>query len=169
MSVAFGPSFGVLGGEFGNALLTRGTLRHAAVVPLPSFGEPRSALRARVELDGREVVVMVTHLAAWGSLNRATRVRQAECLAARARRDGSALLLVGDLNAPPGSPELAALLDGSSLRLTGPPEEATHPFLGHRIDYILAGPAWRVERAAVLHAGPSDHWPITAELVPLGT
>ena len=67
------------------------------------------------------------------------------------------------------SPELAALLDGSSLRLTGPPEEATHPLLGHRIDYILAGPAWRVERAAVLHAGPSDNWPITAELLPLGT
>lgn len=169
MAVAFGPSFGVLGGEFGNALLARGALREVAVMPLPSFGEPRSALRARVEVDGRELVVLVTHLAAWGGLNRATRVRQAECLAAGARAGGATLLLAGDLNAPPESPELAALLDGGALRPTGSLEEATHPLLGQRIDYILAGPGWRVERAAVLHDGPSDHWPITAELVPLGT
>jgi endonuclease/exonuclease/phosphatase family metal-dependent hydrolase len=169
MSVAFGASFGVLGGEFGNAILTRGTLREVEVVPLPSFGEPRSLLRARIEVEGRQLVFMVTHLAAWGALNRATRVRQAECLAARAGADGSGIVLTGDLNAAPRSPELAALLDAGALRMAGPPDEPTHPLLGHRIDYILVGPGWRVARAGVVRSGPSDHWPITAELTALGS
>ena len=169
MSAAFGSSFAVLGGEFGNAILTRGTLREVEVVPLPSFGEPRSLLRARVEVDGQELVVMVTHLAAWGSLNRATRVRQAECLAARAQADGLPVVLSGDLNAPPESDEIEALLDQSRLRMSGRPDEPTHPLLGQRIDYIFFGPEWRVGRASVLHVGPSDHWPITAELTELGS
>src|SRR5687767_9768946 len=162
MSAAFGSSFAVLGGEFGNAILTRGTLRDVEVVPLPSFGEPRSLLRARVDVDGQELVLMVTHLAAWGSLNRATRVRQAECLAARASADGAPLVLSGDLNAPPESDEIEALLAGSELRMSGSPQEPTHSLLGHRIDYIFFGPEWQVGRANVLHVGPSDHWPITA-------
>lgn len=169
MAAAFGPSFGVLGGEFGNAILTRGTLREAGVVPLPSFGEPRSVLRARLEVDGRELTVLVTHLAAWGRINRATRVRQAECLAARARGDGDLVVLSGDLNAPPGSDEIEALLHGSPLRQAGPADEPTHPLLGQRIDYIFTGPGWQVGRAGVLHVGPSDHWPVTAELTPLGS
>lgn len=169
MSVAFGSSFAVLGGEFGNAILTRGTLREVEVVPLPSFGEPRSLLRARVEVDGRELTLMVTHLAAWGSLNRATRVRQAECLAERARGDGVPLVLSGDLNAPPESDEIETLLDHSPLRMAGRPDEPTHPLLGQRIDYIFFGPEWQVGRANVLHVGPSDHWPITAELTGLGS
>ena len=169
MSVAFGSSFAVLGGEFGNAILTRGTLREVEVVPLPSFGEPRSLLRARIDVDGQELVLMVTHLAAWGSLNRTTRVRQAQCLAERARADGIPLVLSGDLNAPPESDEIEALLDHSPLRMSGSPDEPTHPLLGQRIDYIFFGPEWQVGRANVLHVGPSDHWPITAELTGLGS
>ena len=167
MAVAFGPSFATLGGEFGNAILTRGTLSDPRVVRLPSFGEPRSVLRARVSLDGREIDFLVTHLAAWGSLNRDIRVRQARCLTEHARAATRPLVLCGDLNATPGTPEIAALLAGDLVHLTGAPDEVTHPFLGQRIDYIVAGPGWRVGRTSVLHVGPSDHWPIVAELTPL--
>jgi len=55
-------------------------------------------------------------------------------------------------------------LDGRLLTLCGRAGEPTHPLLGQRIDYILAGPGWQVGPSAVVHAGPSDHWPITAEL-----
>jgi endonuclease/exonuclease/phosphatase family metal-dependent hydrolase len=169
MAVHFGPSFHALGGAFGNAVLVRGRVLSGEVLALPSFGEPRSLLRARIDVDGQELVLMVTHLAAWGSLNRATRVRQAQCLAERARGDGIPLVLSGDLNAPPESDEIEALLERSPLRMSGRPDEPTYPLLGQRIDYIFFGPEWRVGRANVLHVGPSDHWPITAELTGLGS
>jgi endonuclease/exonuclease/phosphatase family metal-dependent hydrolase len=164
MAVHFGPSFGVFGGEFGNAILSKGTMHDATVVRLPSFGEPRSLLRARVGVNGNELDVMVTHLAAWGSLNRKIRVRQAQCLVEHARSRGRRYVLCGDFNAPPGSAELEALLSASPMRMCGLASETTHPLLGQRIDYIFAGPGWEVGRAAVVHVGPSDHWPILAEL-----
>ena len=164
MTVAFGPSFGVLGGEFGNAILARGPLRDVELVPLPSFGEPRSLLRARVDVEGTDFEVMATHLAAWGGLNSRIRTTQAKCLAEQVRATGRRFVLCGDFNAPPASAELAALLHGTLMSLCGVAGDVTHPLLGQRIDYILAGPGWHVGPAAVVHAGPSDHWPITAEL-----
>lgn len=166
MTVAFGPSFRVLGGEFGNAILARGPLRDVELVPLPSLGEPRSLLRARVDVGGTDFEVMATHLAAWGGLNSRIRTSQAKCLAEHARAEGGRFVLCGDFNAPPASSELAALLHGALLTLCGRAGEVTHPLMGERIDYILAGPGWQVGPTQVVHAGPSDHWPITADLLP---
>jgi endonuclease/exonuclease/phosphatase family metal-dependent hydrolase len=169
MRVVFGPSFRVLGGEFGNAILSRAPLRDVELIPLPSFGEPRSLLRASVDVDGTDFEVMATHLAAWGGLNRRIRTKQAYCLSEHARAAGGRFVLCGDFNASPASAELAALLDGKLVTLCGLASEPTHPLLGQRIDYILAGPGWEVGSTAVVHAGPSDHWPITAELRPIAT
>jgi endonuclease/exonuclease/phosphatase family metal-dependent hydrolase len=167
MKVYFGGSFRSLGGELGNAILTGAEVRDAEVVPLPSLGEPRSLLRARLDVGGTELDVITTHLAAWGGLSRRIRTRQAHCLAERARAAGRRFVLCGDFNATPPSAELAALLGGDLMRLSGVATDATHPLLGQRIDYILAGPGWQVGGAAVLKIGPSDHWPITAELTPV--
>ncbi|HXT22088.1 MAG TPA: endonuclease/exonuclease/phosphatase family protein, partial [Thermoanaerobaculia bacterium] len=166
MTVHFGNSFTALGGEFGNAILTRGPVDDVEVVRLPSLGEPRSLLRARVAVAGTELDFMSTHLAAWGGLNRRIRSRQAYCLAERARRAGRRFILCGDFNATPDSHELAELLGGDLMRLSGVASETTHPMLGQRIDYILVGRGWTVDAAAVVRTGPSDHWPITAELTP---
>ncbi|HEV8240117.1 MAG TPA: endonuclease/exonuclease/phosphatase family protein [Thermoanaerobaculia bacterium] len=169
MTVTFGPSFRVLGGEFGNAILAHSPLRDVELVPLPSFGEPRSLLRATVDVDGTDFEIMATHLAAWGGLNRRIRTRQAYCLAEHARAAGRRFVLCGDFNAAPASAELAALLDGKLMSLCGLASEPTHPLLDQRIDYILAGPGWEIGSTAVVHAGPSDHWPITAELRPVSS
>lgn len=166
MTLHFGKSFGALGGEFGNAILTRGSLRDAEIVPLPTFGEPRSLLRATVEVEGNEFDFMVTHLAAWGGLNRRVRTRQAHCIVEQARAAGRRFVLCGDFNADPASAEIRALLTGDLLRLCGVASEPTFPLLRQRIDYILAGPGWEVGPAAVLRVGPSDHWPIVADLTP---
>ncbi len=172
MTMHFGPSFSAFGGEFGNAILTRGRLSDVEVVPLPSLGEPRSLLRARVEVDGADFDFMVTHLAAWGGLNRRIRTTQAQCLAEQARGNpqvgepGRRFVLSGDFNATPDSAELAALLNARLMTFCGLASEPTHPLLGQRIDYVLAGPGWEVGETAVVHTGPSDHWPIVAELTP---
>ena len=46
MNGYFGRSYRSLGGDFGNAILTRGEIVSAVVHPLPSVGEPRSVLEA---------------------------------------------------------------------------------------------------------------------------
>src|SRR5207244_1019071 len=52
MNGYYGVSYRSLGGDFGNALLTRGEIVSAVVHPLPSYGEPRSALESVVRIDG---------------------------------------------------------------------------------------------------------------------
>jgi endonuclease/exonuclease/phosphatase family metal-dependent hydrolase len=164
MQVSYGPSFHALGGEFGNAVLTRGHVVAARVVPLPSFGEPRSLLETTVELRGTRVLVYVTHLAAWGSANHRIRTRQVECLAAHLRATRRPFVLCGDLNAAPQAPELAGLETGGFAQLCGLASEPTHALLSRRLDYIYADPRFSVVDAVVLHTGPSDHWPIAATL-----
>jgi endonuclease/exonuclease/phosphatase family metal-dependent hydrolase len=170
MTVHFGKSFGtplgVGGAEFGNAILTRAALRDPEVVALPSFGEPRSMLRATVSVEGVEFDFMVTHLAAWGQLNRRVRGRQTGCLLEHARASTGRVVLCGDFNAHPDSSEMTALLSGGWAQLCGLPGQSTYPLLKQRIDYILAGPGWQVGKTAVIETGPSDHWPIVAELMP---
>jgi endonuclease/exonuclease/phosphatase family metal-dependent hydrolase len=165
LAAAFGPSYRALGGEFGNALLVRGEVLESATHPLPSVGEPRSLLRARVRVRGLELDVFVTHLAAWGGAARAVRARQLACLGAQLRSAERPFVLAGDLNAGPGAPEMAALLADEELaRSCGAPGEATYPLLDRRIDYILVDQHWRVLEAQVLRHGPSDHWPVVASL-----
>ncbi len=164
MNVFFGPSYGALGGEFGNAVLTRGRIVGTAVIDLPSIGEPRSLLRSTLEIDGAPLDFLVTHLAAWGRLGGRVRSLQVRCLREQIRRSSNAVVFCGDLNAVPGSPEIAELLGGDLVELAGLASESTVPFLRRRYDYVLADPGWRVVEARVLHEGPSDHWPVLVTL-----
>ncbi len=169
MQLVYGASFRALGGEFGNALLTRGRIAASRVVPLPSFGEPRSLLDTTVELDGARFEIFVTHLAAWGSFNRRIRARQVRCLGEHLRASPRPFVLCGDLNAVPGAADLDDLAQGGFAQLCGLASEPTHALLGRRLDYIYADPRFTVTEATVLRSGPSDHWPIAATLVWPGT
>jgi endonuclease/exonuclease/phosphatase family metal-dependent hydrolase len=83
-------------------------------------------------------------------------------------------VLLGDLNAEPGSAPLKALL--ATGWLDAVPAEAggtEHAFSGatdhHRIDHILTSKSWQVIDAKVSHYRPggrlpSDHWPVVATL-----
>lgn len=164
MSIVHGPSFRSLGGEFGNALLTRGEIVRWRVISLPSFGEPRSLLDTTVSLDGERLEIYVTHLASWGSFNRRIRARQVRCLGEHLRQGARPFVLCGDLNAVPGASALGALEDGGFAQLCGLASEPTHALLGRRLDYIYADPRFEVLDAQVLRAGPSDHWPVVATL-----
>src|SRR3954447_12934435 len=73
MNGYYGRSYRSLGGDFGNAILTRGQVVCAVVHPLPSIGEPRSVLEAVVRIDGATLNVYVARLTAWASLNAKSR------------------------------------------------------------------------------------------------
>jgi endonuclease/exonuclease/phosphatase family metal-dependent hydrolase len=165
MRAAFGRSYRFAGGDFGNAVLTRGQIVNADVKALPGTGEPRTLLETLVRVNGGTIQFYVTHTAAWASINESARGEQLQCINAHLRASGYPYILTGDLNAPPESGELRRFLDRNVMQFAGNPKEPTHKVMGQRLDYILTDPGWTVRNARVLDDGPSDHRPVIAELI----
>lgn len=164
MNLHFGRSTIMDGGEYGNAVLTRGEIKSAYVHPLPGSGEPRSLLQTDIALDGQEFTFFVTHLAAWGRLLRVARMRQIGELGDIIARGSLPHVLVGDFNVPPGADEIRNLLQHGHLRVIGDQRESTFPMTRQRLDYIFADARWEAVGTEVIRRGPSDHWAIVAEL-----
>jgi endonuclease/exonuclease/phosphatase family metal-dependent hydrolase len=165
LQLAFGKSCEINGGDYGNAVLTRGTIEATQVHPLPGAGEPRSLLEARLTIDGASFAFFATHLAAWGRLLRQARLEQVSRLGDITARAGSPHLLAGDFNVTPRAEELRALLAHGHLRMAGDVREATFPSTRQRLDYIFCDSAWETISTSVIRRGPSDHWPLVADLV----
>jgi endonuclease/exonuclease/phosphatase family metal-dependent hydrolase len=169
--------------QYGNALLSRLPLLVSDVHPLPGDGEPRVALRTMIELDGAALWVTTTHLTTAPPEQRAAQVAAIAALHTDAMATG---VVVGDLNARPDAPELAALREQftDAWELAGEREDRarwqfwhrdaglTHParLPRKRIDQVWVTPGIRVASARVLDgAGASDHLPLVVDLlVPSG-
>lgn len=164
LQVAFGRSCAMGGGNYGNAVLTRGEVKSTFTHPLPGSGEPRSLLQTEITLNGHDVAFYVTHLAAWGRLLRVARMRQVAELGDITARGSLPHVLVGDFNVPPGAEEIRTLLSHGHLHVIGDQRESTFPMTRQRLDYIFADPRWETIGTEVVRRGPSDHWPIVAEL-----
>jgi endonuclease/exonuclease/phosphatase family metal-dependent hydrolase len=164
MNVFFAPSFHETGGGFGNAILTRGEIVSAKVHALPVRGEPRSMIESVIRIDGATINVYVTHLSAWGKLAAHSRGEQLSCLAAHVRSSPHPYLLLGDFNAPPERDEIQAFRRLNAAQICGEDIGITIPSLRERIDYIWSDFGWRVVSTEVLKVGPSDHYPVVAQL-----
>lgn len=164
MAHVFGRSTVMDGGQYGNAVLTRGSIDSTHVHPLPGSGEPRSVLQADVSLDGTRFTFFVTHLAAWGRLLRIARMRQIAELGDIIARGSLPHVLVGDFNVPPAAEEITTLLAHGHLRVCGEQREVTFPMTRQRLDYVFCDPRWEYVGSDVIRRGPSDHWPITVDL-----
>jgi endonuclease/exonuclease/phosphatase family metal-dependent hydrolase len=160
----FGKSCAMDGGDYGNAVLTRGEIRSAFVYPLPGSGEPRSVSQVDVLLGEVSLTFFATHLAAWGRLLRNARMRQVAELGDITARGSWPHVLVGDFNVPPGAAEVNTLLTHGHLRICGDVREATFPMTRQRLDYIFVDPRWEILSSEVIRRGPSDHWAIIADL-----
>jgi endonuclease/exonuclease/phosphatase family metal-dependent hydrolase len=172
-------------GSYGNALLSRIGLRASWTVALPaapvasfvepagadhrlagiryadapaSVREPRCLLLA--DIDG--LTVGSTHFSHIGS---GERLLQAEATLA-AFVDASPALLLGDLNAPIESPELAPLAtwtDGFAAAAGDAARISTDT--GARIDHVLVRGASVATCRVLREAGDlSDHYPVVAEI-----
>jgi len=101
--------------RYGNALLTRHRVLDAAEIRLRPLADSRTALRTRLDIDGRVVDAYVTHLQ-WEQTpaGAAMRGEQLGDLLAwmTGQSDGIPVLLAGDFNASSEAPELAALGSG---------------------------------------------------------
>jgi endonuclease/exonuclease/phosphatase family metal-dependent hydrolase len=136
------------------------------IVTLCRFRHPASGLRfgvAGVHWDGASAV---------------SRLRSAEALLGWLR-DGLPWVVLGDLNATPDDPSVAALLQaGLKDALAGLPARGdgagTHHAWdgardGTRIDHVLVSRDWAVQASGIAHDRPggrlpSDHWPVWADL-----
>ena len=164
LKVVFGKSCAMDGGDYGNAILTRGEVKGSEVHPLPGSGEPRSLMRADIAINGSTMTFFVTHLAAWGRLLRVARIRQIEKLSDIVAGVKTPHVLVGDFNVPPGADEMRMLLSRGHFRACGEAGDVTFPMTRQRLDYILCDSSWQCLGSEIIRRGPSDHWPVVAEL-----
>jgi len=163
----FGPSFeygdGDNSGAFGNALLAKVpvTAVHQWRVFTPAAGydgsepsEPRSAIVARLLLDGISCWLGSTHFPRAESAARRIAAGKIQQLAARFDEPW---LICGDFNAPPAS----CFGEHAGLRVVPEPVQPTYPASDpcEAIDYCLSAAANTVS-ATVLRAQGSDHLPL---------
>ena len=127
---------------------------------LPGGLPGRGALMASYGTGADHLVLVLVHLA----LGRRARLRQMGFIADIAR-EYSNVIVMGDLNCPSESPELASLIDRAGLR---EPAHDLHTFPSWRpirnIDHILVSPSIQVDDVSVLNYPLSDHLPIAMEV-----
>jgi endonuclease/exonuclease/phosphatase family metal-dependent hydrolase len=169
--------------QYGNALLSRLPILISDVHRLPGGGEPRSALRTMLELDGGTLWVTATHLTTRSPQERSEQVAELAALHSEGMEAG---VLVGDFNARPDAAELDPLRerftdawdlapdreDRAGWRFWHREEGHTHPARSphRRIDQVWVSAGVAVAAAQVLDAGgASDHLPLMVDLlVPSG-
>ena len=165
--VRFSPSFGIGPASFGNAIVSREKAEQWRCLRLPSTREwramePRTALDACFSPGGHRLRFLCTHL----GLTPAQRRVQCAYLARLLEKEAGPVLLAGDLNALPGSPELGLLAQAgvTDCAPEGPPTfPAAEP--RSRIDYLYVSRHFEVERCWVVETEASDHQPVVADLL----
>ncbi|HEY8503861.1 MAG TPA: endonuclease/exonuclease/phosphatase family protein [Gemmataceae bacterium] len=167
MHGSFGKAIDFQGGEYGQAVLSTFPIRSVEVHRLPGKTEQESrvAVEARVEIDGRPLTFLSTHLQ---HDDGPTREKQAAKIVELFARGGGPMILAGDLNALPDSPPLKVLAERWAVAtadrklLTFPSAEPVR-----QIDYILYRPADRfrvVGSEVIAEKVASDHRPVLAVL-----
>jgi endonuclease/exonuclease/phosphatase family metal-dependent hydrolase len=137
---------------------------------LPGAHFPRIATIAVVDLEGTRVQIVNTHLDSASTEHRTTSAAQLVTWLDPALPR----VVLGDLNAGPDAPELAALYE-AGLRQALPADAGgtNHDFSGRtdgrRLDHILVSADVEVLDAEIAHPRPrgrlaSDHWPVVATL-----
>lgn len=185
--------------QYGNAILSRYPILDSENLQLPIHGaprpapeeeeteewsEPRSAIRALVNVRGVRVNVYSTHLQANSTALRpdadheSARQQRAEQVAAildDIDQRGGLAILAGDLNARPDDPELASLHasalvdvwdvagDGPGYTIIGVNDDGEFEAVG-RIDYVFVSPEIGIRAAKVPWTEASDHLPVVADL-----
>jgi endonuclease/exonuclease/phosphatase family metal-dependent hydrolase len=150
----------------GNAILSRYPILDSGHVLLPLAGAlvPRSVVWAKLDLGGGETLLVAnTHLDA-----DETAIRQAQLSALLAQWPaGSHTVLLGDMNAEPGSGEIA-MIGAAGYRDAGPAAGAgaltTHRDHVQRIDWIFHSPDLLAREAVIIPSRASDHLPVAATI-----
>jgi endonuclease/exonuclease/phosphatase family metal-dependent hydrolase len=154
--------------QYGTAILSRYRIREwrNTLLPRPAGGEQRGLLEAVVNVRGVRVRAYNTHLQHNSQEERLAQVAAIRSIVAEARES---VVLVGDLNATPDSPEIGAITEDLADAWAQAGEgdgftyDAETPHA--RIDYVLTSSDIVARTAAVVTSDASDHLPVVADLV----
>ncbi|MCE5360479.1 endonuclease/exonuclease/phosphatase family protein [Candidatus Igneacidithiobacillus taiwanensis] len=146
--------------QHSNSLLSRWPILDIERHQFTGTLKGRGLLRALIEVQGRQVQVIVTHLA----LAKPGRLRQIRQLLPLLR-DAPASILLGDLNCGRDSAELRLLRDQSGLQSPSQ-QPATFPSWApqRRLDHILISPELLFVEVWTEREQRSDHLPLFARL-----
>jgi endonuclease/exonuclease/phosphatase family metal-dependent hydrolase len=174
MHVVFGanldldpPAPGAPRRQYGTAILSAHKIRASTntLLPRPLGGEQRGLLEAQIKVRGIPVRVFNTHLQHDSQVERLAQVDRIRHVLATA---DESVVLLGDLNATPETPEIAGLTDllvdawltagvGDGFTF-----DAATPHA--RIDYVMSSGDIVARTAAVVTTDSSDHLPVVADL-----
>ena len=153
--------------QYGTAILSDAPIHEWRNTLLPRTGnlEQRGLLEALVTVRGVPVRVFTTHLQ---HNSQAERIAQIAAVREVIGAPRESVVLTGDLNARPDTPEIAAITEdlvdawaeagvGNGYTLS-----AENPYA--RIDYVLHSGDVVARTAAVLSTDGSDHLPVVADL-----
>jgi endonuclease/exonuclease/phosphatase family metal-dependent hydrolase len=174
MDVAFGanldldpPLPGAPRRQYGTAILSSYKIRETTntLLPRPLGGEQRGLLEALIKVRGIPVRVFNTHLQHDSQVERLAQVDRIRQVLATAQES---VVLLGDLNATPDTPEIAGLTDllvdawvtagvGDGFTF-----DAATPHA--RIDYVMSSGDVVARTAAVVATDAADHLPVVVDL-----
>lgn len=154
--------------QYGMATLTAFPVRDSirTLLDRPLGGEQRGLLDVRLDLDGTPLRVLNTHLEVGSQVER---MAQVATIGVVVRTGPHPLVLLGDLNAEPSSPEVGLLTEALADAWTvagsgdGFTFDSLSPFA--RIDYALVSPGIDVSAATVVESDASDHLPVVVDIV----
>lgn len=170
MSCVFSNNFHFQGGEYGNAVLTRFPIKrwNNRHYQMPGPGEQRGLLEVVLDVHGRELVFLDTHVD-FRSDDTERLLNAAEILEAIQACRGQPMILCGDFNDTPGSRTYQKI--ASEFTDTWVGSRAGNGFTipsrkpSKRIDYIWSSKDNSIEtlRAWVPASEASDHLPVVGE------
>jgi endonuclease/exonuclease/phosphatase family metal-dependent hydrolase len=156
----------VLGGEYGDAILSKFPIKSHRIVNLPyspfDKHEPRAALVTQLHIDGSDILFVSTHLDHMREPS--DRYKQMRAIDDVLKAEQLPIILAGDFNCVPDTEPLL-VLDKSWLRATD--EVPSVPVIRpkHKIDHIFVHPKkkWTVVETHVIDEHiASDHLPVVA-------
>lgn len=154
--------------QYGTAILSDYPIRawRNFLLPRTGINEQRGLLKARLNIGGDRVLVYNTHLQ---HNSQAERLAQIDAIRGIIGTPEPPVVLVGDLNATPNSPEISAMTEGLRDAWVeagvgnGYTAPAQNPMA--RIDYVMMSDDVVARSAAVIRSNASDHLPVYADLV----
>ena len=162
MGYVYGYNHNVLGGKYGNGILSKYPIENYENIYLPSGREQRGMLDATINIDGKRINFLVTHL----GLNQQERNKQVQSIDKYLDTLANPIVLVGDFNSRSDSEEIRYLSKRlmDTAYIADKDDEPTFdlPLLSGRIDYIFLDTSLNFRSYQTIKNRVSDHYPTIA-------